>query len=346
LGDGGPATSAGMTPFGAGVDSSGNLYVADTGNARVREVVNGIINTIAGGGNGECYNGYSGSATGVSLDNPAALAVVGSTIYFADANCVYKLTAAATGPPSINPGGVVSASQFGEFPAAAPGSFVEIYGSNLAAISEQWSSSNFTGVNAPTSLDQTSVSIGGQSAFISYISPGQVNAQIPSNVATGMQPLIVTTPSGSSSTYQLMVNEVEPGFLAPPSFNVNGTQYVAAFSSDFSSYALPTGAIQGINSKPPSPGLTIILYGIGFGAVTPNIPAGQIAQQQNTLTNTFSISIGGLPAQVEYAGLAPNYVGLYQFNIVVPQVAVGNAVPVTFTLAGSSGTQTLYIAVQ
>jgi trimeric autotransporter adhesin len=99
LGDGGPATSAGMTPFGAGVDSSGNLYIADTANYRVREVVNGTINTIAGNGNlGACSNTYSGPATGVGFDNPAALAVVSSTIYFADANCVYKLTgASATG---------------------------------------------------------------------------------------------------------------------------------------------------------------------------------------------------------------------------------------------------------
>ena len=53
-----------------------------------------------------------------------------------------------------------------------------------------------------------------------------------------------------------------------------------------------------------------------------------------------------MQAMANYSGLAPNYVGLYQFNIVVPNVAASNAVPLTFTLGGGGGTQTLYIAVQ
>jgi uncharacterized protein (TIGR03437 family) len=53
-----------------------------------------------------------------------------------------------------------------------------------------------------------------------------------------------------------------------------------------------------------------------------------------------------VPATVRYDGLAPNYVGLYQFDVTVPQVAAASAVPVTFTLGGTAGTQTLYIAVQ
>lgn len=58
------------------------------------------------------------------------------------------------------------------------------------------------------------------------------------------------------------------------------------------------------------------------------------------------MSIGGMPATLSYAGLAPNYVGLYQFNAVVPNIGANNAVPLTFTLDGTAGTQTIYIAVQ
>jgi uncharacterized protein (TIGR03437 family) len=107
---------------------------------------------------------------------------------------------------------------------------------------------------------------------------------------------------------------------------------------------LPTGAISGINSQPAKPGDTITLYGVGFGAVTPNVPAGQIAQGLTALPS-FNISIGGVPATVRYAGLAPNYVGLYQFNVVVPSIAATNAAPVTFSVNGTPGTQTLYLAV-
>jgi uncharacterized protein (TIGR03437 family) len=48
---------------------------------------------------------------------------------------------------------------------------------------------------------------------------------------------------------------------------------------------------------------------------------------------------------VSYSGLAPNYIGLYQFNVVVPNVAASDTVPVTFTLGSAASTQTLYVAV-
>jgi hypothetical protein len=75
------------------------------------------------------------------------------------------------------------------------------------------------------------------------------------------------------------------------------------------------------------------------------ILAGQIVQQSNTLSSTLQISIGGAPAKADYSGLSPNYAGLYQFNIVVPEVAASNAAPLSFTLGGTGGTQTLYIAI-
>jgi uncharacterized protein (TIGR03437 family) len=86
------------------------------------------------------------------------------------------------------------------------------------------------------------------------------------------------------------------------------------------------------------------MYGVGFGPVSPAIPEGQIVQEQNALPS-LNISIDGAPATVKYAGLAPNYVGLYQFNVVVPAIAASNAAPVTFTVGGVAGTQTLYLAV-
>jgi uncharacterized protein (TIGR03437 family) len=245
--------------------------------------------------------------------------------------------------PSISSNGVVSASAFGGFTSVSPGSWVEIYGSNLASDTRGWAQSDFNGVNAPTSLDGTSVSIGGQAAFVDYISPGQVNALVPSNVATGPQSMTVKTAAGTSAAYNILVNAIEPGLLATPTFNVNGTPYAVALFSD-GTYVLPTGAVAGLSSRPAKPGDTIILYGVGFGPVTPSIPAGQLAEQSNAVSG-LQMSIGGVPAVAAYAGLAPGYTGLYQFNLVVPNVAVGNAVPLTFTLGGTAGTQKLNIAV-
>jgi uncharacterized protein (TIGR03437 family) len=142
------------------------------------------------------------------------------------------------------------------------------------------------------------------------------------------------------------VNAEEPGLLAPYSFQVSGNQYVAALFPDYSTYVLPTGAIVGIASRPAQPGDIIILYGVGFGAVTPNILAGQIAGEFNTLAAPFHLYFGNTEASLSYEGLAPGYVGLYQFNLTVPEVASSDLVPLTFTLGGAPGAQTLYIAVQ
>jgi uncharacterized protein (TIGR03437 family) len=110
-------------------------------------------------------------------------------------------------------------------------------------------------------------------------------------------------------------------------------------------YVLPTGAISGIVSRPAKPGDTIVLYGVGFGPVTPNIPAGQLVQQSNALASGFQMFFAGMPAMASYAGLAPNYTGLYQFNLVVPNVLAADAVPLTFTLGATPAGQTLYVAV-
>jgi uncharacterized protein (TIGR03437 family) len=240
----------------------------------------------------------------------------------------------------------ISASSFGGFPALAPGTWVEIYGTNLAnVVSQKWTGADFNGNEAPTALGGTTVTIGGQPAFIDYVSPLQVNALAPSSIETGPQPVVVSTPGGTSLAYTPTVNVTEAGLDAPISFNIGGVQYVVAqFANGM--YALPQGAIAGVNSRPAQAGDEIVLYGIGFGPVTPNIPAGQLVQQANTLTSSFEVSIGGVPVTNKpYFGLAPTFTGLYQFNVVVPPNPGTGAVPVTFTVGGVAGTQTLYLAV-
>jgi uncharacterized protein (TIGR03437 family) len=90
----------------------------------------------------------------------------------------------------------------------------------------------------------------------------------------------------------------------------------------------------------------ITLYGVGFGPVTPIAPPGQLVQGTSTLTSKLQILLGDTPAALNYGGLAPGEIGLYQFNLVVPNVAAGGAVPLTFTLGGVAGGQALYISVQ
>jgi uncharacterized protein (TIGR03437 family) len=400
-GDGGQATKAKMSsPYGVAVDKVGNIYIADSGNNRIRKVSNGVITTIAGTGT-KGFSGDGGLAVNAQLNNPYGLSVdaVGNVfvsdygnyrvrqistdgkittlagfatgyggdggpainatlnfptgtvsdssgnVYIADSgNNVIRMMAPSG--PSITSGGVISASAFGGFSTVAPGSWTEIYGSNLATSVRSWTGADFTGTTAPTSLDGNSVTIGGQPAFVAYISGGQINAQVPSGVGTGPQQVVVTNGNGGKATGSVTVNATVPGMLAPPNFVVGGKQYAAAFFNDGVTFVMPPGAVAGVTSQRANPGDRITFWGVGFGPVTPPSPAGQLVPGLNSLAG-FSMNIGGTAASVEYAGLAPGLVGVYQFNVFVPSSAASNDLtPVTFSLNGTAGTQTLYIAVK
>ena len=242
--------------------------------------------------------------------------------------------------------GVTSAYAFGGASAITPGSWVEIYGTNLAVNERGWYGGDFNGSRAPTSLDGTSVTIGGQPAFVSYISGGQVNVLAPSSVGAGPQPLVVTTPAGTSAGFTVTVNATQPALFAPSFLNIGGVQYLGATFADGVTWVAPPGALPGLTSRRAKANDVIILYGMGFGQVTPYTPVGQYPAAGTSLALPFQMSVGQIRATLQYFGLAPSLIGLYQFNVVVPPVAASDRVPVTFTLNGVSGTQTLYIAVQ
>lgn len=346
-GDGGPAVKAMLSaPWGLNVDSAGNLYVADYGNNRIRLISkNGIITTLAGFAAN--YGGDGGPAINATLNFPTAMVDDPSTgnVYIADTgnNVIRLLT-----PSGSSVSGVQSAGQFGALPAVAPGTWIEIYGANLATNARSWTCADFTNncQNAPTSLDGNSVTIGGQPAYVDYISGGQVNVQVPSNVATGQQQVVVTNADGSKANYTVAVNATEPGIFAPPQFIVGGKQYAGAVANDGVTFIMPPGAVAGYTSQRANPGDRITFYGVGFGPVTPAVNAGQVASGATTLSG-LQFQIGGQMAQIQYAGLAPGLIGLYQFNVYVPTgLPANDLTPVTFTLSGTAGTQTLYVAVQ
>jgi uncharacterized protein (TIGR03437 family) len=265
----------------------------------------------------------------------------------------YTLTPGSGGggsAPAITSGGIVSASAFGGFSAATAGSWIEIYGTNLGPSTPYtWAGSDFTGNNAPTKLQGVTLTVNGINAFIDYVSATQVNAQVPGGVGTGPATVILNNSNGSSAPYTLTLNTLEPGLLAPSAFTVGGKLYVVAFNSD-GSYTLPTTSTLGLNSRPAKPGETLVIYGVGFGPAQPPggavISPGVIVTAANTLTNPMQMAFNGTSVTPSYYGLAPNYVGLYQFNVTVPtSLANSDAVPLTFNVGGNTGNQTLYTAV-
>ncbi|MDQ6708612.1 MAG: hypothetical protein M3Z85_21845 [Acidobacteriota bacterium] len=243
--------------------------------------------------------------------------------------------------------GVISASDYGGFSSIAPGSWIEIFGSNLGTIPFRvWGAADFKGIQAPTALAGTTVTMGGQPAFVYFVSPGQVDVQAPSGIPAGPQPVVVTTAGGVSAPTTVTVNSVEPGLLSPPAFRLSGGQYVTALFSDGVTFVLPPSAIARVPSRRARPGDALTLYGVGFGPVAPDYAVGQIVQQTDALSSTFRASFAGTPATVLYSGFAPGYIGLYQFNVVVPNVAASDSVPLTFSLGGNNLPQILVIPVQ
>jgi uncharacterized protein (TIGR03437 family) len=345
-GDNGPATKAMLNyPTDVKVDAAGNIYIVDSFNFRIRMISpNGTISTIAGNGSVGA-GGDGGPAAAAQLNFPQALALGPlGVIYISDrGNNEIRMLTPVLPPPAIDH--AQSVSSCGAFPAAAaPGAWIEIYGSNLAVDARTWALTDFTGAGAPTSLDGTVVTIGGQNAVLSYISSGQINAQVPPGVSPSSQVLVARTAAGTSASYTLTINATEPGLCQ--GLTVGGKPYLVAVINDTLMYILPSSAnVSGIAFRPAHPGEVISFFGNGFGAVTPAPAPDQLVGRMNMLSNSFQVQMGGVTAAIDYAGLALQAIGLYQFNLVVPNIPDGDAVPVTFSLGGVASSQTLYTAV-
>jgi uncharacterized protein (TIGR03437 family) len=273
---------------------------------------------------GNIYFYVAGNAVNGDLMADAADHVYANSYMLTPAVCTLS-------PPTIT--AVQSAGAFGALSAFTSGSWLEVYGTNLAPDTRSWLSSDFTGNNAPTSLDGSSVSVNGNAGYIDFISAGQINVQAPADTATGPVPITVTNCAGTSAPVMLTRAAFAPGVLAPPSFNVGGKQYLAALFPDGVTFVGNTGLVSGVPFKPAAPGAAVTTYGVGFGAVNPAIAPGIIETVSNGIAGTFSMSIGGVSVTPTYFGLAPNFVGLYQFNFAVPSVPNGDQ-PVTFSVGG------------
>jgi uncharacterized protein (TIGR03437 family) len=229
---------------------------------------------------------------------------------------------------------VISLNEFGGFSKAAPGSWLEMHGSNLAQGTREWAASDFVNGQAPTALSGTSVTIGGTPAYLSYVSPTQLNVQIPDTVEPGDHEIVVTTPLGSSAPYKLTFEPTQPGIYAPYALESEGRRYAGVVRDG----ALTDAA------HAPRPGETVTLYGIGFGSVAAQLNPGEITRNATSVVLPLKVFFGDKPATVSYAGLAPGTLGLYQINVVVPDVT-GDSVPLSFELNGEDSAQTLYTVV-
>lgn len=262
---------------------------------------------------------------------------------------IVKTITVLSGFPTVAPNGVLTASGFGGFASAAPGSYIEIYGTSLlpeGTPSRQWAGADFNGSSAPTTLDGVSVSIGGRAAYVNYISPGQINVQVPGNVPAGSTLNVIVNSKGlTTAAVPLQIRARAPGLLAPAAFKPADKQYVVAVRPNGT--FVSNGTIAGIPAAPAVPGETVTFYGTGFGSVRNGAIGGQIASGLAPLIDPVEVKLDGVSAEVTYAGLTPGLVGVYQFNVRIPDNVPDGDLTLTLTIGGEPlVSQNLFLSVK
>jgi uncharacterized protein (TIGR03437 family) len=250
---------------------------------------------------------------------------------------VFRLSLGSSGvnAPAVATGGIVNAASFEA--GVVSGSWITISGTNLSTTTDTWANSISNGV-LPTSVGGVSVSIGGQSAYISYISPTQINAIAP-NVPSGQTQVTVSSGGATSAPVTATIEAVQPAFFL-------WGNYAVATTQDYK-LAVKNGTFPGTTTTPAAPGDVIILWGTGFGPTSPAAPEGEETPSGTTYNTagTVSATVGGKTATVYGAALAPGFAGLYQVAIHIPQLANGDY-PVVATISGVSSPATTLITVQ
>lgn len=197
----------------------------------------------------------------------------------------------------------------------APGSLISIFGSGLAAAPGAASSTPL-----PLSIGDVSVTINGIPAPVLFVSPKQINVQMPYGIGVGAANLVVRVQGAVSAPVAISLKPAAPSLFT----GVDGQ--AAALNSDGSANSAKSPAVAGS---------FISLFFTGQGPVDKDVDDGDAPEAGSVISATSPISatIGGVPAEVLFAGLAPSFPGVAQINLKVPVLAAG-VYPVVVTVAG------------
>ena len=163
------------------------------------------------------------------------------------------------------------------------------------------------------SLNNTSVIIGGVAAPLYFVSPGQINAQVPFELTAGNPYQVIVNANGALST----PNPIQLTADSPGIAQFAAGQIIAQHLSDNS---LVT------ETSPAAPGETIVFYVAGMGLTNPDVPSGIASPSSNLAVplDNPALTLNGVPvppAKIIFAGLTPTLVGLYQVDFTVPSNA-------------------------
>jgi uncharacterized protein (TIGR03437 family) len=344
---GGGSGASLRSPTDVALDSGGKIYVADGGDNRVLifpslislPVSGGAASGVVGqrdlGSTTANWNSSDGLATPEGLYGPASVYVDRQdTLYVGDAGnnrVLHFLKAAA----------IVNAATFQANVPVAPGGLATLFGAGLASDTQ-----SAVNVPWPMALGNRQVLFDDEAvAPLFYLGDGQTSFQVPWSLQPGAHRAAVRI----ADTGELIAGGgVSVASVSPGLFNAGGQ--AAAVNQD--------GTLNG-PSHPAPKGSIITFYGTGQGQVSDTVPDGAApsglvrtvavptSDGKTCLTSqpSMCIAIGSTFGDVQFSGLMPSYVGVWQINVKIPQEALtGNAVPVRAVINGMpSNTVTIAI---
>jgi uncharacterized protein (TIGR03437 family) len=334
--------------------SSGSLRLASTGAA------NSVVYYLEGGGGTRTLSGIPGAA-GVSVY--VRLRSVGVSRFFVavtspDSNRLFLIQEPPPSPAPPREFSVVNGASFADRAALAPNSLASLF---LATGLVQNTLAN--SLPLPKALGGVGLRVGGSLAYdsansrwnysptgsieagLTYVGPSQINFQVPPGIAPGDSvPTQLQLPSGKTLLASLQLVSTAPGIF---SILMNAQGQGAVLNQDNSPNGNPQ---QFLGVKPAARGSVIQIFATGAGETTPALAAGEAAPVSgNPLVLTKvqpTVTIGGKNAKVQFSGMAPGFVGLWQVNAEIPaDVTPGMALPLVITAAGAQS-NTVTIAVQ
>lgn len=267
-------------------------------------------------------SGSAGSATATLLIGAVYLGAGANTItaeYSGDSafdtakgTLVVTVTPSASSAPAV--GGVTDGASFRT--AVAPGALASIFGTQLAPVEAA-----ARNVPLPAQLGGVSALVNAIPAPFYYISPGQLNVQIPYETPPGPARITVNN-NGQTSSIFVTVDAAAPGIF-----------------TDASRALVPTNRASG--------GQVIEMYMTGAGAVTPTIATGAAPSLQTPIANlprptqAARVTVGGVDAAIIFIGIPPALAGVTQVNFRVPATLPAGVHQVVVTIGGVDSTPAL-----
>jgi uncharacterized protein (TIGR03437 family) len=268
----------------------------------------------------------------------------------------------AAGVPWAYYGGVVDDAVFGQSGmSVAPGDIVALFGEQLSFVAPVYQPTP----PLATTLGGASVTVNGEAAPLYFSSYGQINFQIPTDIAPGPALVQVGTAHDPMTLMLMPSNTVSVNVVTRAPRLLVLSQGYGAIEDASQGYSLPVPAtilFSGFTSQPAIRGDVLTIYAIGLGPTNPAVAAGQpapdgtstsgpLAQLISTPTVGFtSLNAGPLAEPVtvtpSYAGLSPYFAGLYQVNVTIPSGCPLGTVKVSLTFPDGTTSNSVLIAVQ